>query len=176
MTQDQTVASAAVVIPQRTTEGEQFTLISGPARDPAPRTLLLAADATAALLGAVALTSLQRQPVLVAGFVVLVLALHRSGGLYRRPDGRHILDDCPALAARVVLAWCVLTAAAASLPRFQQIPLRAVLAGCAVQGALTLAARALILRRHRTALIRRPCATLLVGPEAAATQIGRAHV
>ncbi|MEU6393356.1 exopolysaccharide biosynthesis polyprenyl glycosylphosphotransferase [Streptomyces sp. NPDC046939] len=174
MTQDQTVASAAVVIPQRTTEGDPFTLVGGAARGHAPRTLLLAADATAALLGTVALTSPQRHPLLVTGFLVLVLALHRAGGLYRRLDGRHILDDCPSLAARVVLAWCVLTAASATLPGLRQIPLRAVVTGCAVHGALTVAARTLILWRHRTALIRRPCATLLVGPEAAASRVAAA--
>ncbi|GAA2349370.1 exopolysaccharide biosynthesis polyprenyl glycosylphosphotransferase [Streptomyces kunmingensis] len=173
MTSEQTVASP-LVIPQRTTDGDKLTLIGGPARDHSSPTFLLAADSTAALLGTVALTPLQRQPLLLAGFVLLVLALHRTAGLYRRAEGRHILDDCPALAGRVGIAWCALTAAAASLPTLQPIPLRAVLSGCAVHLALTVAGRALVLRRRRAALIRRPCATLLVGPEPAASRVAAA--
>ncbi|MFI7388376.1 exopolysaccharide biosynthesis polyprenyl glycosylphosphotransferase [Streptomyces sp. NPDC049813] len=173
MTSEQTVAPA-LVVPQRTTVGAKLDPIGGPARGHSTPTLLLAADTTAALLGTVALTPVQPRSLLVAGFVLLVLVLHRGAGLYRPAEGRHVLDDCPALAGRVLTAWCVLTAASASLPLLRPLPLRAVLAGCALHVVLAVAGRALVLRRHRAALLRRPCATLLVGPEPAATRVAAA--
>ncbi|MFJ9039978.1 sugar transferase [Streptomyces sp. NPDC102406] len=163
-----------MVVSQRTAHGSRLTLSGGPAWGHSTRTLLLAADSTAALLATAALPSVQRQPLLVTGFVLLVLALHRSAGLYRPVEGRHVLDDCPALAGRVVLAWCVLTAAAASLPLLQPLSPRAVLTGCAAHGALAVTARAFVLWRRRVALVRRPCATLLVGPEPTAARVAAA--
>ncbi|MFJ8823633.1 sugar transferase [Streptomyces sp. NPDC102467] len=173
LTVDEAGASATVVA-QRTADGNELTLIGGPARDHSSRALLLAADGTAALLGTFALTPPQRHPLLVAGFVVLVLALLRSAGLYRRIESRHILDDCPAVVGRLMLAWCVLTAASVTLPLLTRIPPEALLTGCAAHGVLTVAARALVYWRRRAALIRRPRATLLVGPEPVAARVAAA--
>ncbi|MEV1025530.1 exopolysaccharide biosynthesis polyprenyl glycosylphosphotransferase [Streptomyces sp. NPDC050264] len=167
-------AASAMVVAQRTADGNKLTLIGGPARDHSSRVLLLAADSTAALLATAALTSPQRHPLLVAGFVVLVLVLLRSAGLYRRIESRRVLDDLPAVAGRLALAWCVLTAALATLPSLQRIPPHAVLTGCAAHGVLTVVSRALVHWRCRAALIRRPRATLLVGPEPEASQVAAA--
>ncbi|NEB75771.1 sugar transferase [Streptomyces sp. SID14478] len=167
-------AGAATVIAQRTVDTSRITLVGGRTRDHSSRALLLAVDSTAALLGTLVLTPLQRPPLLVAGFLVLVLALCRNAGLYGRIDERYVLDDCPAVAGRLAIAWCVLTAVAATLQPFKEIPLKAVLAGCAAHAVLTLSGRALVYWRQRVALVRRPCTALLVGPEQQAARVAAA--
>ncbi|MFI6881064.1 sugar transferase [Streptomyces sp. NPDC050400] len=174
MTQERTVSSTATVVAQRTADSPRITLVGGAAQDDSSRALLLATDCTAALLGTVALTPLQRHPLLVAAFVLLVLALYRNAGLYRVADQRYMLDDCPAVAGRTAAAWCVLMAASVSLPVLQRIPLTVVLSGAAAQVGLTLLGRALVHWRRRVALVRRPCTTLLVGPEQTASRVAAA--
>ncbi|WP_018529513.1 MULTISPECIES: exopolysaccharide biosynthesis polyprenyl glycosylphosphotransferase [unclassified Streptomyces] len=166
--------ASATVIAQRTAHTTRNTLVGGSAQDHSSRALLLATDCMAALLGTVVLAPLQRHPLLVAGFVVLVLALYRNAGLYRLVHERYMLDDCPAVAARTAAAWCVLAAVSASAPPLQQISPRAVLSGAAAQVVLALLGRALVHRRRRTALVRRPCTALLVGPEATALRVASA--
>ncbi|MGY0025057.1 sugar transferase [Streptomyces sp. cg35] len=164
----------ATVIAQRAAAGSRITLVGSPVQDHSSRALLLATDSTAALLGTVALTPLQRHPLLLAGFVLLVLALLRNAGLYRRVDERLMLDDCPAVAGRVAIAWCVLAAVSAGLPPLHEIGSRALLTGGAAHAVLTLAGRALVYWRRRAALVRRPCTTLLVGPEPTAARVAAA--
>ncbi|WP_338698114.1 exopolysaccharide biosynthesis polyprenyl glycosylphosphotransferase [Streptomyces sp. Q6] len=187
MTPERTVASSteqqraveeagafATVIAQRTADGNRTTLVGGPEQDHSSRAFLLAMDSTAALLGTVALSPLQRHPLLVAGFLVLVLGLYRNAGLYGLFGKRYMLDDCPAVVGRIALAWCVLTAVSASLPVMRPIPVTSVLSGCAVHCVLTLMGRALVHWRRRVAMVRRPCTTLLVGPEPAAARVAAA--
>ncbi|MHB9757234.1 sugar transferase [Streptomyces sp. BYX5S] len=169
---DDTGASA-VVITQRGPGTSGVTLTGGAPKDPS-RALLLATDGSAALLGPVVLTPLGAHPLLVAGFVVLVLALFRGAGLYRLALEQRMLEDCPAVVARTVAAWCVLTAVCAGLSLLPELPVRDLLLGCAAQIVVTLAGRGLVHWRRRAALVRRPCTTLLVGPEPAASRVASA--
>ncbi|MEU6844199.1 sugar transferase [Streptomyces sp. NPDC046716] len=187
MTQERTMASSAgqrhavddtgplaTVIAQRTAGGNRITFIGGPSRGHSSRAFLLATDATAALLGTLVLTPVQRHPLLVTGFVVLVLALYRNAGLYRRFDERYMLDDLPSVAGRLAVAWCALMALAATLPPLERVSPHAVLTGFAAQGVLTFLGRSLVYRRRRTTLARRPVTTLLVGPEQTAVRVAAA--
>lgn len=164
----------ATVVAQRAADRSKITLVGRAAQEHSSRALLLAVDTAAAVLGTAALTPAQRHPLLMAGFVGLVLLLFRGAGLYRRSGQRYALDDVPAVAARTLVAWCFLAAAAASVPRLDPIPATAVAAGCLAHGLLAFAGRTLVHWRHRAALARRPCSTLLVGPQAMAVQVAAA--
>ncbi|MFE6890103.1 sugar transferase [Streptomyces sp. NPDC057694] len=187
MTQERTVSATAAqrravddtgplatVIAQRTAVSNRITFIGGPAQGHSSRAFLLATDSTAALLGTLVLTPVQRHPLLVAAFVVLVLALYRNAGLHRRFDERYMLDDLPVVAGRLAVAWCVLMAAAAAMPSLERISPHAVLTGFAVQGVLTFLGRSVVYRQRRATLVRRPCTTLLVGPEQTAARVAAA--
>ncbi|MEV5611046.1 sugar transferase [Streptomyces sp. NPDC052225] len=165
---------STTVIAQRTWDRAGGTLVGGASRDHSSRALLLATDCTAVLLSTIALTPLQRHPLLLAGLAVLSVGLYWNAGLYRLVHERYMLDDCPGLLGRTTAAWCALAAACASLPHLQQIPLRGVFVGCATQVALALLGRALVHWRRRTTLVRRPCTTLLVGPEQTALRVASA--
>lgn len=166
--------SATLVVAQRTTHAGTFPPPRRRDRDRPSRAALVAVDGTAALLSTLALPPTQRHFLFVMGFMALVAALHRSAGLYRWAVERYVLDEAPSVAGRVSLAWCVLAVAAANLPSIQQLSLRTIVAGCAVQGAGTLAGRALVHWRRRRDRARRPHAALLVGSEPEASRVAAA--
>ncbi|MFF3494392.1 exopolysaccharide biosynthesis polyprenyl glycosylphosphotransferase [Streptomyces sp. NPDC002795] len=172
LAEDDTGASA-VLITQRAPDSRRITPAGGPPAGPY-RVILIATDGTAALLGAVVLAPLAQHPSLLAGFVLLVLVLLGSAGLYRLAHEQHMLDDCPPVVARVTAAWCVLTAVCVPLSLLQRISGQDLLLGCATQVVLTLLGRGLVHWRRRIALVRRPCTALLVGPEPAASRVASA--
>ncbi|MZD04411.1 transferase, partial [Streptomyces sp. SID5785] len=135
----------------------------GRRRERPSRVVLVAADEIAALLGTLALTEQQRGPLVLAAFVLVVLVLHAAAGLYRYTPEPYMLDELPAVAGRGVLAWCVLGAGLAALPGQTPLGLTALGTGCAVQVVLALTGRAVVHRRRRLDLVRRPVSTLLVG-------------
>ncbi|MHC5256621.1 sugar transferase [Streptomyces sp. UC4497] len=184
MSRERTVASptrqpagddtgATTVITQRTPDSPPISL-AGDSPPGSPRALLCATDGGAALLGALVLTPLTQQPWLVGGFVLLVLVLFGSGGLYRLSHEQRMLDDCPTVVGRAAAAWCVLTAACGILSLLHRIPGQTLLLGCAVHVTLTLLGRGFVHWRRRVALVRQPCAVLLVGREPAATRVAAA--
>lgn len=166
--------AAGTVVAPRAGGGTAPARDGGRPRDRPSRTVLVAADEMAALLGTLALTEAQRGPLVLAAFVLLVLVLHAGAGLYRYTPEPYMLDELPAVAGRGLLAWCVLGAALAALPGGQPLGLGALGTGCAVQVTLALTGRSLVHRRRRLRLARRPVSTLLVGPEAQARRIAAA--
>ncbi|MCX3059429.1 transferase, partial [Streptomyces sp. GXMU-J5] len=143
------------------------------------RAVLVAADAGTALAAAGPVAGLPGPrpalvAALVAAFVLLVLALQRGAGLYRRVGERYVLDEAPAVAGRLVVAWCALTAVCAALPVLAEPTAESVVRGCALHVVLAVAVRALVYRRRRRALVRHPCPTLLVGPESVAAPVAAA--
>lgn len=163
----------ATVITQWTPGSPRVNLADGSPPGPS-RALLCATDGGAALLGALVLTPLAQHPLLVGGFVLLVLVLFGSGGLYRLAHEQHMLDDCPAVVGRAAAAWCVLTAACAILSLLHRIPGQTLLLGCAVHVTLSLLGRGFVHWRRRVALARRPCAALLVGSGPAVSRVASA--
>ncbi|MBO1337396.1 sugar transferase [Streptomyces sp. VRA16 Mangrove soil] len=186
MTQERTVSTpgrhlardepgaSTTVIAQRAADGSRAILAGASAPGRSVRGLLLVTDAAAAVLAAASLTPLARDPLLLAAFAVLVQALYRNAGLYRLGHEQYLLEDCPALLGRTAAAWCVVVVAAAGLPAVHAIGPRAALLGCVTQTVLALLARALVHWRRRAALVRRPCTTLLVGPEQTALRVAAA--
>ncbi|MGP3776115.1 sugar transferase [Streptomyces sp. SDT5-1] len=166
-------AGAATVIPQRTANSPRTTLSGGTPRG-ASRALLVVTDGAAAALGALTLAPLTQRPWLVAGFVLLALALFGVGGLYRLAHDQHMLDDCPSVVTRAAAAWCVLTAVCASLSLLHAIPGQSLILGCAAHIALALIGRGFVHRRRRVALLRHPSVALLVGSEPAASRVAAA--
>ncbi|QNS04879.1 exopolysaccharide biosynthesis polyprenyl glycosylphosphotransferase [Streptomyces xanthii] len=166
--------SGTVVAPRAAGGAAALARDGGRPRDRPSRAVLVASDEIAALLATLALTEAQRGPLVLAAFVVLVLVLHATAGLYRYRPEPYMLDDLPAVAGRGILAWCVLAAALATLPGRTPLGPTALATGCAVQVGLALAGRALVHRRRRLALVRRPVSTLLVGPEAQARRVAAA--
>ncbi|WP_175412829.1 exopolysaccharide biosynthesis polyprenyl glycosylphosphotransferase [Streptomyces sp. TRM64462] len=136
---------------------------------------LVAADCAAVLPAALVLTPAQRSAALLLQLTVCVAALHAYAGLYRpaalgavRPS---VLDELPALAGRLAVAWC---AAAALLAA--QAPGRALGAGTLAGAYGThLAAlavfRGLVHHRGRRAARGRPRSALVVGPAQAAQRL-----
>ncbi|MFZ3561811.1 sugar transferase [Streptomyces sp. BH055] len=172
LTRDE-AGAAATVITQRNANIPR-TKLTGGAPSGTSRALLCATDGTASVIGALVLTPLLQQPWLVACFALLSLVLFGSGGLYRLAHEQHMLDDCPAVVTRAAVAWCVLTAVYASLSLLHRIPGQSLILGCAVHIVLALLGRAFVHRQRRAALLRQPCAALLVGSEPAASRVAAA--
>ncbi|WP_156727749.1 exopolysaccharide biosynthesis polyprenyl glycosylphosphotransferase [Streptomyces apocyni] len=146
-----------------------------PAAPRVARTALLLVDGAAALTGgALALAAEQRHPLLIAAFVAALAVLNGQAGLYRSAEPRLLLDDCPAIAARIAVLWCALAALLAGLPQLAPVPVKALAAGCALHGLLTIAGRGLVYGRHRAAVARHPAAALLIGPQMTAPRVAAA--
>lgn len=130
---------------------------------------LIAADWAAALLGTVVLDSAQRHLALIAQLMVCVAVLNAYAGLYRRSGPRTALDELPALAARVLVAWCVAAAMLAALFPGHALSLTALLVGSTTQLLGACCCRALVHGYRRHTARNRLSSALVVGtgPEAA---------
>ncbi|MFF2504077.1 exopolysaccharide biosynthesis polyprenyl glycosylphosphotransferase [Streptomyces sp. NPDC058067] len=142
-------------------------------RHPSP-TSLLAADGTAAVLGTLGIAPVEGHPLLVIALVAALMAANARAGLYRGDAPRLLFDDLPAIAGRIVAVWCVTAAGLAAFPGFDPLPAAALAAGTALHCLLAGAGRGLVYWRRREAAARRPCPTLLVGPETVARQVAAA--
>ncbi|MEU6662508.1 exopolysaccharide biosynthesis polyprenyl glycosylphosphotransferase [Streptomyces sp. NPDC046821] len=188
MTAERTVASPAgqsratatstllaAVIPPRAAAGGRLSQAGRPpAERHSSRTSLLAADATAAVLGTLVIEPVQRHPLLVIALVAAVAAANARAGLYRSDVHRFLLDDLPALAGRVVAVWCVMAAGLAALPKLDRLPAATLGSGIVLHCVLAGACRGIVYWRRREAAARRPCPTLIVGPGTAARQVAAA--
>ncbi|MFF0199378.1 sugar transferase [Streptomyces sp. NPDC005017] len=143
-----------------------------PARRPRARPAsplpLIAADTTAALLGTLALTD--RHPVLV-GLLVAAALLLRPHRTVRMPG---VLDELPAVCGRIVVVWLGLAATLAAYSPHAALSARTLALGVLTQSATAMTGRALVHRRRRTALLRRPRAALVVGPAPTAQRVAAA--
>lgn len=147
-----------------------------PARRPAPRPdsplPLLFADGTAALPGSLVLTGTPHQPLLAALLVAASLLLRPRPHPARRTSGA--LDDLPALCARVAVVWLALAALVAAYSPPHALSVHTLCAGFLLHAVTGCAGRGAVHRRHRTALLNRPRAALVVGPAGTAQRVASA--
>ncbi|MET9551320.1 sugar transferase [Streptomyces sp. NPDC006645] len=124
---------------------------------------LLASDVAAALLCTVALSPEQRHPALIAQLVVYVAVLNAYAGLYRPSGPWTALDELPALAARILVAWCAAAALFAALVPAHALGLGGLLAGGGTQLLAACGCRAAVHARRRRAARNRLSSALIVG-------------
>ncbi|MEW1721513.1 exopolysaccharide biosynthesis polyprenyl glycosylphosphotransferase [Streptomyces sp. NPDC093109] len=132
---------------------------------------LLAADALAALLSTAVLTDEQRDAVLLLQLLACVTVLNALAGLYRPGVVLSGLDQLPALAARIAVAWCAAATVFAALFPANALGFTALLAAGAVQLAAACTGRSLIHTRRRAAARDRLRSALVVGTGPAARRI-----
>ncbi|MEU3945614.1 exopolysaccharide biosynthesis polyprenyl glycosylphosphotransferase [Streptomyces sp. NPDC029526] len=165
--------AVSVMPPRGTAAGFRFPARRPPVRPESPLPLM-AADGSAALLGALVLTGDRRGPLVVAGLLAglvtasLLLVPHRP-----RPVAG-VLDELPSVCGRIAVVWLALGALVAAYAPQQALTMRALLLGFAVQCAAGCAGRGLVHRRRRVRLLRRPRAALVVGPAPLARRVAAA--
>ncbi|MFD4261681.1 exopolysaccharide biosynthesis polyprenyl glycosylphosphotransferase [Streptomyces sp. NPDC058534] len=179
MTAERTVPSPGVsprdhgfppvsVMPQSgTTAGYKVRAPRPRARTTSPLALIVA-DGAAALLGASALTAVQRHPLLIALLVVASLLLRPRGS---RPPRPGLLEELPAVCGRVAVAWPASAALWAAYRPEHALSAGTVLTGFALQAAAACALRAVAHGRGRAALLRHPHVALVVGPAGTAQRV-----
>lgn len=169
--------SPVSVIPSRgAADGFRFPAGRRLSAPRAPWLPLLVADGGAAVLTGLSLAQVQRHPPLLAALLLGVLALNTHGTLYRPGRIPTVLDDLPAVCARVVVTWCTLAGLLAALSPAAALPARTLAVGCALQSAVSCAARAVLHWRRRRALVLRPDATLVIGPAGTAQRVAAAFL
>ncbi|MFE7570621.1 sugar transferase [Streptomyces sp. NPDC057539] len=146
------------------------------ARRPAGATLrfalpLIASDLFAALLSTVVLNDEQRDAVLVVQLLVWVTVLNASAGLYRPGVALSGLDQLPALAARIAVAWCAAAAVLAAFLPALAVGVPALLGGCALQLVAACGCRSLLHTRRRAVARNRLRSALVVGSGQAARRL-----
>ncbi|MEV0633465.1 exopolysaccharide biosynthesis polyprenyl glycosylphosphotransferase [Streptomyces sp. NPDC050619] len=156
-------------MPARAAAGFRFPARRPPLR-PASPLPLLAADAFAALLGALALTGTQRRPLIVALLVAASVLLRPRSG--RALPG--ILDELPAVCGRIAVAWLALAALVAAYAPQHALSARALAVGFLLQSAAGCAGRGAVHRRRRAVRLARPRAALVIGPAATAQRVAAA--
>src|SRR5882757_5582877 len=130
----------------------------------------------AALLAGLALTQTQRQPLLVLALVLGVVWLNAHASLYRAEPVPAVLDELPAVCARIAVAWCVPAALLAALFPAGALSARTLAVGCVMQSAASCAGRGALHWRRRRALVLRPGAALVIGPAATAQRVAAAFL
>lgn len=172
-------STVSVITPRGTTGGSGFPATRRPVvRRQFARLALLSVDAGAALLVALALTDARTpwRPLLVAGILLAVVCLNARALLYRLPAVPAVLDELPAVCARIAIGWAVLAAAVAAYSPDHVLAAGTLALGCALQSAASCAGRGAVHWQRRRALVRRPCAALVVGPAATAQHVAAAFL
>ncbi|MFD9880408.1 sugar transferase [Streptomyces alboflavus] len=131
----------------------------------------LIADAFAAVTAALLLPDPYRSPALLALLLTGVLALNTQGRLYEDTLAPSVLDELPALAWRIALAWCAAAVLAPALtpalapvvPPCPPLPPATLLTAAALHGVLGAGGRALAHWHRRAAAARRPRPVLVLG-------------
>ncbi|MFV0135923.1 exopolysaccharide biosynthesis polyprenyl glycosylphosphotransferase [Streptomyces sp. HMX87] len=157
------------VLPPRAMPGPPFPT-GRPAARPGSVLPLLVADGVAALLAALASPGVPHRPLFAALLVgaSLLLAPRRV----RRVPA--VLEELPVVCGRIAVVWLALAALAAACDPRYALSAPALLAGFAVQLAVSCAGRGAVHRRRRTALLDHPHAALVVGPAATARRVAAA--
>lgn len=175
----------SVIPPREATGGFRFPAGQRPpalrrsARRFVPRVVplsLLAADGGAALFAGPALDEVRWHPPLVAALLLGVLALNAHAALYRPAPVPAVLDELPAVCARVAVTWCALAALVAALAPAAALSARTLAVGCALQSTVSCAGRAAVYWRLRRALVLRPSTALVIGPAASAQRVAAAFL
>lgn len=138
----------------------------------APGPPLLVVDTTATLTAVPALP----HPLLSAPLLLAVLWLNTRAALYRPAAVPTVLDELPAICARITVCWCALAAVVAALSPTHALSARTLLTGCALQVATSCAGRGVVHWRRRRVLVRSPAAALVVGPAATAQRVAAAFL
>ncbi|MCP9961588.1 exopolysaccharide biosynthesis polyprenyl glycosylphosphotransferase [Streptomyces somaliensis] len=172
-------ARPAALAPQR--GGRARTAAAGPrSRPPAPfAAALVAADCLAVLPAAAALHPGQRSAALLLQLTAATAALHARAGLYRPAAlgsvraGAYptLLDELPALAARLAFLWCAAAALLAARSPGLALGPGALAAAYALHLAATAAFRGAVHRRDRRVARDRPRAVLVAGDAPAAHRL-----
>ncbi|MFD7120417.1 sugar transferase [Streptomyces sp. NPDC059922] len=150
--------------------------LARPSRRPAGSPLrfglpLVASDVLAALLSTVVLGDDQRDAVLVVQLIAWVTVLNASAGLYRAGVVLSGLDQLPALAARIAVAWCAAAAVLAACYPWLAVGVPDLLGGCALQLAVACGCRSLLHTRRRALARNRLRSALVVGAGPAARRL-----
>ncbi|PVE06381.1 transferase [Streptomyces scopuliridis RB72] len=132
---------------------------------------MIASDMLAALLSTVVLNEEQRDAVLVVQLIVWVTVLNASAGLYRPGVVLSGLDQLPALAARIAVAWCAAAAVLAALLPQLAVGIPALLGGCVLQLVVACGCRSLLHTRRRAVARNRLRSALVVGSGPAARRL-----
>jgi exopolysaccharide biosynthesis polyprenyl glycosylphosphotransferase len=156
--------------PRGTATGFQFRA-RRPAARPASRVPLLVADAVAALSGVLVFTEAQRHPLLVTLLIVTSLVLRPQDA---RPPVPGLLEELPAVCARIVVVWLAFSAFLAAYRPEDALSVRTVLTGLALHAAAGCVLRGAVHGRRRAALLRHPNTALVVGPVATAQRVAAA--
>ncbi|WP_079171526.1 MULTISPECIES: exopolysaccharide biosynthesis polyprenyl glycosylphosphotransferase [unclassified Streptomyces] len=133
---------------------------------------LVAADCAAVLPAALVLAPGQRSAGLLLALTVLTVALHAAAGLYRaaRPPAA-LLDELPALAGRIAVAWLAAAALLATREPVLALGPGALAAGYAAHLTALAACRAAVHHGRRRAVRNQPRSALVVGPATAAQRL-----
>ncbi|MEU9134734.1 exopolysaccharide biosynthesis polyprenyl glycosylphosphotransferase [Streptomyces sp. NPDC048404] len=137
---------------------------------------LAAADAVAALTAGQTLTEIQRHPLSVLALLLVVILLNTRASLYRPAPLPALLDELPAVCARIAVTWCALAAVFAAFAPDQALTARTLALGCAAQSVISCAGRGTVHWRRRRALALRPGAALVIGPAATAQRVAAAFL
>ncbi|MEU3450328.1 exopolysaccharide biosynthesis polyprenyl glycosylphosphotransferase [Streptomyces thermolilacinus] len=140
---------------------------------------LVAADCAAVLPAAAALTPGQRSAELLLQLTVAAVALHARAGLYRPAAlgavraGAYpaLLDELPAIAARLAVLWCAAAALLAARSPDLALGPGALAAAYALHLACTLVFRGAVHRRRRRVARDQPRAALVIGTAPAAQRL-----
>ncbi|MFE3827865.1 sugar transferase [Streptomyces sp. NPDC059092] len=132
---------------------------------------LVVVDGLAALLSTAVLGDEQRDTLLAVQLLACVAALNARAGLYRPGTVVSGLDQLPALAARIAVAWCAAAAVLAALLPAHALGLTALAGGGAVQLAVCGAGRALLHTYRRSLARDRLRSALVVGTGTAARRL-----
>ncbi|CAL9460930.1 exopolysaccharide biosynthesis polyprenyl glycosylphosphotransferase [Streptomyces sp. enrichment culture] len=168
--------SSVSVLPQRAGApgGPRLPDRRAAARPDSPLPLLVV-DGTAALPGSLVLTGTPHQPLLTALLVGVSLLLRR-----RRPHpavalpSSGVLDELPALGARIAVVWLALAALVAAYAPAHALSARTLLAGFLLHAVAGCAGRGAVHHSRRTALSNRPRAALVLGPATTAQRVASA--
>ncbi|MFG2683353.1 sugar transferase [Streptomyces sp. NPDC048392] len=165
--------SSVSVLPQRDgTAGPRLPAGRPGPRPDSPLPLLVADGTAAALPGSLILTGTPHQPLLAALLVGASLLLRPRPHPVRRPAG--VLDDLPALCGRIAVVWLAFAALVAAYAPPHALSARTLCAGFLLHAVAGCAGRGAVHRRHRTTLLNRPRAALVVGPAATAQRVASA--
>jgi len=166
----------SVIPPRETVDGFGFPAGRRPSVRRASRLPLLAVDGGAALLAGLALAQVQRHPPLVVALLLGVVCLNARAALYRAEAVPAMLDELPAVCARIAVTWCALAALVAALAPAAALSARTLALGCVLQSAVSCAGRGTVHWRRRRALARRPDTALVIGPAGTAQRVAAAFL
>ncbi|MFF1449437.1 sugar transferase [Streptomyces sp. NPDC058274] len=166
----------SVIPPREAADGFRFPAGRRTSVRRASRLPLPLVDAGAGLLACLALAETQGRPLLAGLLLAAVLGLNARASLYRTAAVPAVLDELPAVCARIAVAWCLLAALVAAHSPGHALSARTLALGCVLQSAASCLGRGAVHWRRRRALVRRPVAALVIGPAGTAQRVAAAFL